>query len=233
MIEDPPPLTIRRPTARPDPALLARLVGAQSGHVADAMDGSGALLATIKPIDPTHATFVGVALTCQNGPGDNLAILAAVALAQPGDVLIAAADGFAGVSVMGDNVASMARNAGMLALVTDGMARDVAGIVAVGLPVFAAGVTPNSCARSGPGRIGLPVVIGGIAVESGDAVVGDADGVVIVPRAQLAEVIARLDAVLAAERTLEARIADGLICLDSVARLLASDGVRMLEEKPV
>lgn len=226
MIQDPPLLTILREWPRPDPALVARLAGALTGHVVDAMDGGGAMAAAIKPVDPARAAFAGVAITCETGPGDNLAVMGALALAKPGDVIVAAADGFLGAAIIGDNVAWMARNGGVVALVTDGVARDAAGIREIGVPLFAAGITPNSCARNGPGRVGLPVVCGGISVQSGDVVVGDADGVVVVPRARLADVVARLQQVLAAETALQARIADGLTHLEPVAKLLASERVR-------
>jgi len=226
MIQDPPLLTILRQWQRPDPALVARLAGAMTGHVVDAMDGGGALAAGIKPVDPARAAFVGVALTCETGPGDNLAVMGALARAQPGDVIVAAADGFNGAAIIGDNVAWMGRNGGVVALVTDGVVRDAAGIREIGIPVFAAGITPNSCARNGPGRVGLPVVCGGIHVQSGDVLVGDADGVVVVPQARLAEVVARLEQVLAAERALQARIAAGMTQMDAVAALLASERVR-------
>src|SRR5258708_5956047 len=89
------------------------------------------------------------------GPSDNLAILAAIALAEPGDVIVAAGDGFTGTAIVGDNMAAMARNRKVAAIVADGLVRDSAGVVGVGLPMFARGITPNSCVRSGPGRIGL------------------------------------------------------------------------------
>ena len=226
MIQDPPLLTILREWERPDPALVARLAGAMTGHVIDAMDGSGAMVAAVKPVDPSRAAFVGTALTCETGPGDNLAVMGALALAKRGDVIVAAADGFSGSAIMGDNVAWMARNGGVAALVTDGVVRDAAGIREIGLPLFAAGIVPNSCARNGPGRVGLPVVCGGVAVASGDVVIGDADGVVVVPRARLASVVERLAEVLAAERALQARIGAGMTHLELVEVLLNSERVR-------
>ncbi len=226
MIEDPPLLTILRDRPRPDPALLEGLRGAMTGHVIDAMNGAGAMAAAVKPVDPAAAAFVGVALPCETGPGDNLAVMAALALAQAGDVIVAAADGFVGSAIMGDNVAWMARNAGVAALVTDGAVRDAAGIRQIGLPLFAAAITPNSCARNGPGRVGLPVVCGGVTVAAGDVVVGDADGVVVIPRALLADVVGRLPRVIEAERALQARLAEGRTHMAAVADLLAGDRVR-------
>jgi 4-hydroxy-4-methyl-2-oxoglutarate aldolase len=226
MIQDPPLLTVLRDWQRPAEALLAPLAGAQTGHVVDAMDGGGAMIAAIKPVDPARARFVGVALPCQTGPGDNLAVMAALALSKPGDVIVASAEAFAGSAIMGDNVAWMARNAGVVALVTDGVVRDAEGIRGIGLPMFAAGITPNSCARSGPGRVGLPVVCGGVAVSAGDVLVGDADGVVVIPQSMLPAVVARLAEVRAAETALQARIGSGLTHLEPVAALLRSERVR-------
>src|SRR5260370_10633531 len=209
MIEDPPLLTVRRRIPRPDIAKLSALAGVQTGNLVDAMDGRGALDYAIKPVDPKRAAFVGPALTCEPGPSDNLAILAAIALAEPGDVIVAAGDGFNGTAIVGDNMAAMARNRKVAAIVADGLVRDSAGVVGVGLPMFARGITPNSCVRSGPGRIGLPVVAGGVSVEAGDIVVGDLDGVVVIPRAQLDVVLDRLAAVRPAQARPPEEIAEG------------------------
>jgi hypothetical protein len=102
-------------------------------HVVDAMDGRGALDYRIKPIDADSASFAGPALTCHAGADDNLAILAAFAVARPGDVLVAACDGFTETAVVGDLFAGMARNCQVAAIVTDGLARDTADIIATGL----------------------------------------------------------------------------------------------------
>jgi 4-hydroxy-4-methyl-2-oxoglutarate aldolase len=229
MLEEPPLLTIRRQFARPAADLLTRLANAQTGHVTDAMDGLGAVDAAIKPVDRERAAFVGVALPCKTGPGDNLAIAAAIGLAKPGDAIVVAADGFMGLAVCGDNLALMARNAGVAGIVIDGAVRDVAGIVAAGVPMFARGVTPNSCARSGPGRIGLPVVCGGVAVTAGDVVVADADGVVVIPQSLLGAVLSRLETIVAAEQAVQQRIAGGLTRLDGIDALLRSERVRYLD----
>ena len=166
---------------------------------------------------------MGPALTCQTGADDNLAILAALVLAEPGDVIVAAADGFSETAVVGDNVAMMAKNKGVVAIVVDGMARDSTGIVPAGLPVFARGVTPNSCVRSGPGRVGLAIVCGGVAVQPGDVVLGDRDGVVVIPQGQLEGVVAALDEIRRMEEETQAKIRAGMTHLDSVAALLDSD----------
>lgn len=229
MIHDPPVLQIRRKFARPEPADLTRLAGVETGWLADAMNGRGALDYRIKPLDPERAAFVGVALTCACGPSDNLAVIAACALGQPGDVIMAATDNFTATAIVGDNVAGMARNKGLSAIVTDGMVRDSIGIVQTQLPVFAAGVTPNSCVRNGPGVIGQRIVIGGVPVELGDAVVADRDGVVVVPRADLPGILVKLAAIQAAEKELQGQVAGGGSSMAFMDELLKSDRVRYLD----
>jgi 4-hydroxy-4-methyl-2-oxoglutarate aldolase len=229
MLKDPPILTIRRKFTRPSRELMAKLEGAQTGHIIDALEGRGALDHCVKPVDAEHAHFVGPALTCEAGANDNLAILAALVIAKPGDVIIAACDAHSATAVVGDNVVMMAKNKGVAAIVIDGMARDRDGIVPVGLPVFARGITPNSCVRSGPGRIGLPIVCGGVAVQAGDVLVGDRDGVVVIPRGDVETVIGRLDEIRRAEDATQARIRAGMTHLESVAELLKSDKVAYVD----
>lgn len=229
MLEDPPLLVVKRGWVRPEAAVLEKFRGAQTGHLVDAMDGRGALAAAIKAVDAKRAQFVGTALTVETGPSDNLAILAAVALAKPGDCLVVAADAFADTAVVGDNVCWMARNAGVSAIVIDGMARDLDGIEGVGLPLFARGITPNSCVRSGPGRVGVPIVAGGVAISSGDVVVGDRDGVVVIPSGMLDAVSSRLERIRTAEAATQARIATGITHFDKIGDLLKSSQVKYID----
>ena len=91
--------------------------------------------------------------------------------------------------------------------------------VAVGLPCFAAGLTPNSPARNGPGSVGLPTVVGGVTVAPGDIVLGDEDGVVVVPHALIDETIERLASVRAAEASLDAKVKVGLEVPDFIRNL--------------
>ena len=229
MIKDPPLLTIRRHFERPAAKDVAAFAGVQTGYAVDAMGGRGALDYRIKPLAPATSVMVGVAITCHCGPADNLALFAALAVAQAGDILVAATDGFTATAVTGDLLLGMAKNRGLLGLVTDGLVRDVAGIAGVGLPVYCAGITPNSPARNGPGTVGHPVVMGGAAIEAGDIVIGDNDGVVVIPRSEAGAVLARLSDVRAAEATLDAKVKAGLGIPDFIQAVLDSDRV---VEKP-
>ena len=229
MLKEPPILTIRRVWQRPDAFTLSRLKGVQTGQAVDAMQGRGALDGAIKAIDPHNATFIGTALPCETGPNDNLAILGALALAKPGDVIMAASEGFAQSAVVGDNVALAAKMKDVTAIVIDGMARDLAGLVPVGLPVFARGITPNSCVKSGPGKVGLPIVIGGMLVEAGDIVIGDSDGVVVLPRKHLHTILPLIEEVQAAEAATQGKIKNGFTNLGGIEDLLVSDRVRYVD----
>jgi 4-hydroxy-4-methyl-2-oxoglutarate aldolase len=229
MLKDPPLITLRRTFERAPNDVVQRFAGAQTGQIVDAMFGRGALAHEVKPVDPEKAAFVGTALTVETGPSDNLAILAALAVAQAGDVIITASDAFSTTAVVGDNVAWMAKNKGVVAIVIDGMARDSEGIVGVGLPVFSRGITPNSCVKTGPGKIGLPIVCAGVAVQSGDIVAGDRDGVVVIPRADASRIADALAEVLRAEKETQAKIAKGMTQLPWIEALLASDKVQEVE----
>ena len=107
--------------------------------------------------------------------------------------------------------------------------RDLDGIQEVGLPSFCMGLTPNSCVRNGPGTAGLPITLGGVSVDAGDIVVGDRDGVVIIPQSRSTEIIEKLTAVRAAEAELEVQIRNGLYQIDSVRDLMNSDKTQYID----
>lgn len=209
MIDEAPSIQ-RKNVVRPAQAQVDALRGTPTGFLVDAMGGSGALDYRIKPAVAEHASFCGVALTCDAGPADNLALVAALESVQPGDVLVCTTGSYTGCAVTGDLVLGMARNCGAVGFVTDGCVRDLPGIRMVGLPCYCVGVTPNSPARSGPGTIGFAITLGGHPVHSGDVVVADQDGVVVVPRSRLEEVIARLPAIRTAEAEMDQAVRDGL-----------------------
>ena len=194
---------------RPPPEAVQALRGTPTGFVVDAMGGSGALDFRLRPAIAEKYAFCGVALTCHTGPADNLALVHALAALRPGDVIVAAAEGHTGCAVTGDLLLGMARNAGAVGFVTDGCVRDLVGLRQVGLPAWARGVTPNSPHRSGPGTVGFPVTIAGHPVCSGDLILADLDGVVVVPQARIAQVLARLPAIRAAEARADESVRQG------------------------
>jgi 4-hydroxy-4-methyl-2-oxoglutarate aldolase len=205
MIGEPVALTIRRNFQRPAAKLLRAYRGAPTGFVTDAHNGQGCLDYRIKPIDPTM-TVCGPALTCYCSPTDNLAAMAALDFAKKGDVIVIAARNDETAAVIGDRWATWAKKVGVAGIVCDGLVRDLVGLLEVGIPVFARGLAPNSGFKHGPGEINTRVSCGGIAVDPGDIVVGDRDGVVVVPRADAETLAARLAEVRKKEVALDAAV---------------------------
>lgn len=231
MIEEPPLLTVKRPARRPSAAQIAAFQGAPASFVADAMFGTGALVG-ITPLGggrDLSCVAAGPALTVDCGPGDILALIAALAFVQPGDVVVSAFGGHQGVAAAGDRAMGMLKNNGATGFVTDGPMRDYAGLVAAGLPAWCAGLNPASPVSTGPGRIGLPIQIGGREVETGDMIVADRDGVVVVPYERIDEVIAQLEVVKKLESDLDAEVTAGLRQPGAVAELLQSEKVRYID----
>ena len=186
MIGEPVELIVRKHFERPSSEKVKMFQGVPTGFVVDAQNGTGALDWRIKPLG-ANMRFAG-----------------------PGDVLVISNGGYDGAAVIGDNVTAMARNQGLAAIVTDGLVRDIEGILAAGIPVFCCGVSPNSPYARGPGRVGLPIAISRSVIQPGDMVVGDGDGVVVISRGDIDRVIASLKTVKENEVELESKIKEGL-----------------------
>lgn len=197
-----PIITVKRIWERPDPALVDRFRDAPSGNVSDASNRGNSLDPVIKPVTPEYR-FCGTAVTVDAGKHDNLAFWAALDKVQAGDVMMVATQGHRDCAVIGDLIVSFARNRGCIAVVTDGMIRDVEALGEIGIPVFSAGVRPSGPDKKGPGSVGLPIWVAGQRVDPGDIVVGDRDGVVVVPQAIAAGAAETLDQIAAKEAGME------------------------------
>ena len=135
MIGQPVMLTVRQNFDRPSSDQIAAFQRISTGFLVDAQNGTGALDYRIKPL-ATDMAFAGSVITVHVEPRDMLAVQPGIALAQPGDVVLIETGGYHDAAVIGDNVAIMAKNKGVRAIVTDGLVRDVEGILAAGIPVF-------------------------------------------------------------------------------------------------
>ena len=193
---------------RPPDDLVAPFRDVPTGNVCDAMDRFGALDYRIQALAP-GMRLCGPALTVRTRPGDNVALYKALEVAQPGDVLVLATYEYLTASTFGDLFVRGAKLKGIAGIVSDGLCRDAREIREVGLPVFVRGTSPASPFKDGPGEIGGAVSIGGAAVQAGDLVVGDEDGVVIVPRRDLERTVERLKAVRKKEDEALARVEAG------------------------
>lgn len=228
MIESPPKLTIKKNMRRPTDEQIAAFQGASTGFVVDAMFGGGALSNNIQPIgdgQDIRCVAVGPALTAECGAADVLAVFAALKYVQTGDVVVSSFAAHSGCAAGGDGLVGMMKNCGAVGFVTDGPLRDYDGIVAVGLPVWCTGITPASPHMSGPGTVGYPVQVGSQEIETGDMIVADRDGVVVVPFERLDEVIEGLQRIRNAEQLQDDKVANGMRVPEWIDQLLTSDEV--------
>lgn len=196
------------PKRRLSAKALAPWMEIRSPIASDAMNKAKTLDAAIRPIAPGYS-MLGQALTVRAVAGGIAPLLHALSLAKPGDVLVVDAGGFADNAVLGGNMTNEAMRRGMAGLVIDGAIRDLAEIRDHGIPTFTRAVTPAGPNFAETGDVGGPVSCGGVLVNAGDLVLGDDDGVVVVPRARMATVLAACQATLAAEAEWERRIAAG------------------------
>lgn len=232
MIEEPPLLTINNNLRRPTEAQIAAFQGVQTGFVVDALFGRGALSYDIGPVGEGRdidCVAAGPALTVDCGPGDILASLAALKSIRRGDIVVSAFAAHQGCAAGGDRLIGMMKNCGATGFVTDGPMRDYAGLVAAGLPIWCTGLTPASPFAKGPGSIGFAIQIGGQEVETGDMIVADRDGVVVVPFERIDETISALSQVTEMETALDEEVARGLTIPAAISELLDGDQVKYID----
>jgi regulator of RNase E activity RraA len=184
--------------ARPSQQLIARCADLPTANIGDVMDRLGILDSRISTIWP-GARLVGPAFTVWTRSGDNEAIHRAIAVAQPGDVIVVNGQGDESRALIGDIMGSRAKAKGLAGFVLDGATRDARRLEEIGIPVFARAVTPAGPYKFGPGYLGRVVAVGGVAVAPGDLIVGDDDGVVVIPLADAETVVAAAEGVLRSE----------------------------------
>lgn len=167
----------------------AELATLGAATLAEAYGGQGALPSTIRPVDGSMVV-AGPAFPVLCPPADNLWLHRALYLAPVGSVLVVAAGGAREAGYWGEILTAAAVGRGLGGLVVDGGVRDSRVILSSGFPVFSTGWCLRGTTKDpdGPGSAGAPVTIGDVLVHAGDAVVGDGDGVVVIPRRELAAV---------------------------------------------
>lgn len=195
-------------------AMLSELEAvAEAALLHEAMGRRGALTHDIKPIY-RGAKAIGRALTVKCFPGDNLMLHLALNIAKPGDLLVATVDNFVEAGAWGEIASLAAQLRGIRGLVMDGSVRDVDAIARLNFPVFSRGVSIKGTTKRKKGEWNVPITIGGVRVHPGDFVVGDTDGVVIVPAAEIAEVVAKARALRQKEKTFMERLRQGVRTLE-------------------
>lgn len=177
-----------RDIRRVDAATVAKAAEFPSSILADVAGRRGALSGRIAPLAPSMR-FAGPAITVEVRPGDNLMSHAAMALAQPGDVLMIDGKGDMSSALMGEIMSQQCVALGVVGVAIDGAVRDSEAIRELGFPMYVAGLNPNGPMKSVSARLNHPISIGGVSVHPGGLVIGDADGVTVIERDKAAAML--------------------------------------------
>ena len=206
------------------PDLVAQAARFQPAIFSDIHGRRGALHGRIQALRP-RMKVAGPAFTGEVRPGDNLMIHAAMALAKPGDVLVIDGKGDQTSALMGTIMMTACRQLGLAGVVVDGAVRDSLEIDEMDYPVFSVGTNPNGPTKNNGGRIGHPISIGGVTVHPGDFVIGDGDGVVVVEREALADLLPLAEHKVQAEAKRIAQIKEGNTSASWLSASLVAAGV--------
>ena len=208
---------------RPPAELVDAFQGTAAPNVADAMGRFNFMDPGM--VSRTGLALCGAAVTVNARPGDNLMVHKALELAAPGDVLVVCTNGNTTSAVFGEIMGHTAVGAELGGIVVDGAIRDVDGLRALGLPAYSRSVNPGGCDKDGPGEINVPIACGGTVVMPGDIVVGDEDGVAVVPRESAAEVLELVRALEEGEQRRIAAIQAGELFTAEIDETLRAKGV--------
>jgi len=169
-------------------SIQQRLKNLPTTAISDATGGYTNMDGSIRPLSD-HFKIAGRALTVRLPDGENGAVLEAISKAQKGDIIVIDAKGNKNRAVAGDFVISLAKGVGVQGFVVNGVIRDIVAIRDLDFPVFSLGTTIAAGFKHGGGAVGVPIAIGGVTVNPGDYIVGDTDGVVVVPRENVEQIV--------------------------------------------
>ena len=202
---------VNRPAPLLPEAVIERARKLGAALLADGMkelgvQNDGVMCRAINPVE-AGMRVVGTAFTLETEDGDNLPIHLAMKLLREGYVLVIDGKGYEGKAYFGDLIACQCRSMGAEGIVIDGCVRDREEIAEMGFPVYCRGFMQRGPGKRNPGRVNCPIECGGARVAPGDLVVGDADGVTVVPRDRLEEALAAAEKKAAYERERRASMA--------------------------
>lgn len=214
---------------RPSSELLEAYKSMQAATLHEVMGKRGAMLHNIRPVWP-GSFVVGSALTVKSRPGDNLMLHKAVSIAKPGDILVVDVDGFQEAGIWGEIITTAAKMKGMVGIVTNGTVRDSMPIKDLDFPMFTNGLSMKGTTKMTPGLINNPITIFGVTVNPGDIVLGDNDGVVVVPLAEAEKVLELAREKEASEALVMERIRKGECTMDILGFRDAYNKLGLTEE---
>lgn len=206
--------------------LIERLSQFSSATVYEANGQKGAMLSYIKPIDE-DMKICGPAFTVLSRAGDNLMLHKAISIAEPGDVLVVNIGDYEEAGAWGEIATVAAMERGIKGLIIDGGVRDTQAIKSLGFPVFCRSISIKATTKKLLGYINHPITCGGVTVNPGDIVLGDADGVVVIKREDVEEVIKRAEERESFERRVIEELRKGKLTIDllNLRQVLEREGL--------
>lgn len=173
----------------------------------------GCMEASMMPVDPNTPLMVGTAITVETDNGDNFPIHVATYSSKPGYVMVVDGKGYRERPYFGDLIVHAAKAVGLAGIVIDGYTRDRQGCIELGFPVFSRGFMQRGVLKKDPGNMNIPVQCGGLTVNPGDLVMGGPDGVTVVPRDKVYEVLEKAEEKAAYEDDRDATIDEYTRCV--------------------
>lgn len=192
---------------------LEKLKEYQTATLHEAYGKKGALPSAIKPLSDSFSV-TGKVVTVDLRPADNIVLHHAIYEAEKGDVLVVDAKGYTEAGVWGEIMSYAAFLRGIAGLVVYGCVRDKKEIIDMGFPVFSIGTCIKGTTKFAPGSINESISIGGIIIEKSDYIRGNSDGVIVIKRKDIKEVLANAERITEKEKTIITQLKEGRTTLE-------------------
>ena len=188
---------------------IEELKNLESAHIDDVLGRNRAISSEFKPVN--NKRLAGNAFTVKTSAGDNLYIYAAFDYVKEGDILVVDAEGYKNRAVMGEILMRFCIAKKLGGVIVNGSIRDYEALKSLEIPIYATCVNPNGPYKNGPGALNVPVTLGNIAINPGDILIGDGDGVVVVKPEELDKAVKETYTLIEKEKDIIENFENGIL----------------------